>query len=47
VIVRELHALRTAGLLRALGSGRFEIVDATALRARAREGAGRRRKAKV
>jgi len=47
VVVRELHALRTSGLLRALGSGRFEIVDATALRARAREGTGRGRKAKV
>jgi len=47
VVVRELHALRTSGLLRALGNGRFEIVDATALRARAREGTGRGRKAKV
>jgi CRP-like cAMP-binding protein len=37
VVVRELHALRTAGLLRSLGGGRFEIVDATALRARAGE----------
>jgi hypothetical protein len=35
VIVRELHALRTAGLVRSLGSGRLEIVDITALRARA------------
>ena len=35
VVVRELHALRTAGLVRPLGGGRFEIVDATALRARA------------
>ena len=47
VVVRELQALRASGLLRALGSGRFEIVDATALRARAREGAGRGRKMKV
>jgi len=47
VVVRELHALRTSGLLRALGNGRFEIVDATALRARAREGTGRGRQAKV
>ncbi|MBW8838537.1 MAG: winged helix-turn-helix domain-containing protein [Gemmatimonadetes bacterium] len=47
VVVRELQALRASGLLRALGSGRFEIVDATALRARAREGAGRSRKVKV
>jgi CRP-like cAMP-binding protein len=47
VIVRELHALRASGLLRALGGGRFEIVDATALRARAREGASRAGKAKV
>ena len=35
VIVRELHALRTAGLVRSLGGGRIEIVDAGALRARA------------
>jgi CRP/FNR family transcriptional regulator len=35
VIVRELHALRTAGLVRSLGGGRIEIVDARALRARA------------
>jgi len=35
VIVRELHALRAAGLVRSLGPGRFEIVDAPALRARA------------
>jgi len=40
VVVRELQALRAAGLVRALGSGRFEIVDATALRARAEEGPG-------
>ena len=37
VVVRELKALRAAGLVRSLGSGRFEIVDATALRARAGE----------
>ena len=41
VIVRELHALRAAGLLRSLGSGRFEIVDAPALRQRAGEAGGR------
>lgn len=35
VIVRELHALRSAGLVRSIGQGRFEIVDAPALRARA------------
>lgn len=35
VIVRELHALRTEGLVRSLGGGRLEIVDVTALRARA------------
>ena len=35
VIVRELHALRAAGLVRSIGPGRFEIVDAPALRARA------------
>lgn len=35
VIVRELHALRAAGLVRSLGGGRFEIVDAPGLRARA------------
>jgi CRP/FNR family transcriptional regulator len=35
VIVRELHALRTAGLVRSLGGGRIEIIDASALRARA------------
>src|SRR5262245_35893600 len=40
VVVRELQALRAAGLVRALGGGRFEIVDVTALRARAGEGAG-------
>jgi CRP-like cAMP-binding protein len=41
VVVRELQALRSAGLVRALGGGRFEIVDAPALRARAGEGAAR------
>jgi CRP/FNR family cyclic AMP-dependent transcriptional regulator len=35
VVARELHALREAGLLRSLGPGRFEIVDASALRSRA------------
>jgi CRP-like cAMP-binding protein len=35
VIVRELQALRAAGLVRSLGPGRFEIVDAPALRVRA------------
>jgi CRP-like cAMP-binding protein len=35
VIIRELQALRAAGLVRSLGPGRLEIVDATALRARA------------
>jgi CRP/FNR family cyclic AMP-dependent transcriptional regulator len=35
VIVRELHALRSRGIIRALGSGRYEVVDAEALRARA------------
>ena len=35
VIVRELHALRTAGLVRSVGGGRIEIIDASALRARA------------
>jgi CRP-like cAMP-binding protein len=35
VIVRELQALRAAGLVRSIGPGRFEIVDAPALRARA------------
>jgi hypothetical protein len=33
--VRELQALRAAGLVRSLGPGRFEIVDAPALRVRA------------
>jgi CRP-like cAMP-binding protein len=37
VIVRELHALRAAGIVRPLGGGRFEIVDQRALRERAGE----------
>jgi CRP/FNR family transcriptional regulator len=47
VVVRELHALRASGLVRALGGGRFEIVDAPALRARAGEGAASAQKVKV
>jgi CRP/FNR family transcriptional regulator len=47
VVVRELHALRSAGLVRALGGGRFEIVDAPALRARAGEGPGSAQRVKV
>lgn len=47
VVVRELQALRSAGLVRALGGGRFEIVDAPALRARAGEGARSAQKVKV
>jgi CRP/FNR family transcriptional regulator len=39
VVVRELHALRTAGVVRSLGGGRLEIVDAGALRERAGEDA--------
>ena len=35
VVVRELQALRAAGLVRSIGPGRFEIVDAPALRVRA------------
>jgi len=35
VVVRELHALRGRGVIRALGGGRYEIVDAPALRRRA------------
>jgi len=46
VIVRELHGLRTAGLIRSLGGGRFEIVDAPALRARADDDVTTRPKAK-
>jgi len=46
VIVRELHGLRTAGLIRSLGGGRFEIVDAPALRARADDDVPTRPKAK-
>lgn len=34
VVVRELHALRTAGILKSLGGGRFEIVNDRALRER-------------
>lgn len=41
VIVRELQAIRVAGLVRSLGSGRFEIVDAPALRARAGDQVGK------
>lgn len=47
VVVRELQALRGAGLVRSLGSGRFEIVDAPALRARAGAEAGSSQKATV
>ena len=47
VIVRELQALRAAGLVRSLGGGRFEIVDAPALRARASEGPPGTQKSKV
>jgi CRP/FNR family transcriptional regulator len=47
VIVRELHALRAAGLVRSLGGGRFEIVDAPALRARATDDAPRGQKVNV
>jgi CRP/FNR family transcriptional regulator len=34
VIVRELHALRNRGVIRAIGGGRYEILDVTALEAR-------------
>ncbi len=34
VIVRELHALRKRGVIRATGGGRYEILDATELEAR-------------
>ena len=47
VVVRELQALRTAGLVRSLGGGRFEIVDAPALRARAADDVPRGQKANV
>ena len=47
VIVRELQALRAAGLVRSIGVGRFEIVDAPALRARAGDGPTAGQKAKV
>jgi CRP-like cAMP-binding protein len=33
VIVRELHALRTRGLIKALGGGRYELIDRTGLTA--------------
>ena len=35
VIVRELHSLRRRGVIRAIGGGRYEVIDARALRARA------------
>jgi CRP-like cAMP-binding protein len=35
VIVRELHALRRHDVIRAIGGGRYEVIDARALRARA------------
>lgn len=35
VIVRELHALRSKGVIRAIGSGRYEVLDLAALEARA------------
>ncbi|HEX6054031.1 MAG TPA: Crp/Fnr family transcriptional regulator [Gemmatimonadaceae bacterium] len=35
VIVRELHALRSGGVIRALGGGRYEVLDPVALEARA------------
>ena len=47
VVVRELQALRSAGLLRAIGVGRFEIVDAPALRARAGDVGPRAQKEKL
>jgi CRP/FNR family transcriptional regulator len=47
VIVRELQALRAAGLVRSLGNGRFDIVDAPALRQRAGDGPGYSQKAKL
>lgn len=47
VVVRELHALRAAGLVRSLGGGRFEIVDAPALRLRAGEGPAGGQKVKL
>ncbi|MDF2772954.1 MAG: cyclic nucleotide-binding protein [Geminicoccaceae bacterium] len=34
VVVRELHALRNRGVIRAIGGGRYEILDVTALEAR-------------
>ena len=47
VIVRELQALRAAGLVRSLGGGRFEIVDSPALRQRAGEGPASSQKVKL
>ena len=47
VVVRELQALRSAGLVRSLGGGRFEIVDAPALRARATDEPTRGQKVNV
>jgi len=41
VVVRELQALRLAGIVKALGGGRFEIVDPSALSRRAGENAER------
>jgi CRP/FNR family transcriptional regulator len=38
VVVRELQTLRAQGVVRSVGSGRYEIVDAGALRARAGSG---------
>ena len=35
VVVRELQTLRTQGVVRALGDGRYEVLDHAALRARA------------
>ena len=35
MIVRELHALRRRGVIRAIGGGRYEVIDAGALRTRA------------
>lgn len=35
VIVRELHALRSQGVIRAIGSGRYEVLDLAVLEARA------------
>jgi CRP/FNR family transcriptional regulator len=43
VVVRELQSLRAQGLVRSIGGGRYEIVDAAALRARAGAGEQPRR----